>query len=757
MEGKSTGIIFLAIALFCAGLLHGQEEDAAMVAGALIVVEREDPVAFLNAEGQALEEEIGIGSVLAPGNWAIAEKGGKLTLLLSNGTLVTLLSNTKMKVGDFSQVPFDAGDRKMSDLTGEPSSSQVGVDLDFGSLVVKTKKLDKKSSFDIHSPVGTAGIRGTEFQMGFDPGQGMQLDVTESTVAFTPPGGASATPVSQGSGLDFSGSGSVATRAVNPVVAQSIAQVTSSAVSASSNISLSAVTSAMSQTAAAGSDGGSDDSGGEEGDGEGDSDGGDDGSGGDDSGGGEDSSGGAGESSSAPAGDASSGSMIDSLLESDPDAKQTRESGKVSSNSKKLAGVPFSKSQLERFYQFSDSLQDELLEIGVEDAMRLLDTEGFYQSQAETFFEYSDDTQDLLLLLEDTPLVSLLESKIEEEFIEATLSAQSIGLGSSANMPADKSPSNLEEEVLALGDEMRASGTGEVFAEVEEMNGGNWSEAWLETARVGSQLAQDYSLSSDGENLAVLSSEQVLDNPFYSSVSTLYDQLIFDFMDVGMSPLVIGGSSLTVGAGSYDFTEMLGDKTALLIGATEQLNLSGAISLGGDTGLSAMLASGSAIEVSAGTSIKGALADLVISARQDVLLRETTLESSREVAIRSLRDLQLTQVKIHAPDRVHLRASRNLDINGLELSQSLPSLIMEATTIRLSNIDFPSTTAVQLNSLKGPIDGRYPNFGTSIPVSEQLGRVNFIENVRSGGNLMNNRPSFDQFGGNISIGKISNP
>ena len=78
----------------------------------------------------------------------------------------------------------------MSDLTGEPSSSQVGVDLDFGSLVVKTKKLDKKSSFDIHSPVGTAGIRGTEFQMGFDPGQGMQLDVTESTVAFTPPGGA---------------------------------------------------------------------------------------------------------------------------------------------------------------------------------------------------------------------------------------------------------------------------------------------------------------------------------------------------------------------------------------------------------------------------------------------------------------------------------------------------------------------------------------------------------------------------------------
>ena len=752
MEGKSTGIIFLAITLFCTALLHGQEEDAAMVAGALIVVEREDPVAFLNADGQALEEEIEIGSVLAPGNWAIVEKGGKLTLLLSNGTLVTLLSNTKMKAGDFSQAPFDPGDRKMSDLTGEPSSSQVGLDLDFGSLVVKTKKLDKKSSFDIHSPIGTAGIRGTEFQMDFDPGQGMQLDVTESTVAFTPSGGASATPVSQGSGLDFSGSGSVATRAVNPVVAQSIARVTSSAVSASNNISLSAVTSAMKQTAVAGSEGGSDDSGDEEGDGEGD-----DGSGGDDSSEGEGSSDGAGESSSAPTGDTSPGSMIDSLLESDPDAKQTRETGKVSLNSKKLAGLPFSKSQLDRFFQLSDSLQDELLEIEVEDAMRLLDTKGFYQSQAETFFEYSDDTQDLLLLLEDIPLVSLLEGKIEEEFIESTLSVHSIDSGSSANIPADKSASNFEEEVLALGDAMRSSGTGAVFAKVEEMNGGDWSEAWLETARVGSQLVQDYSFSSDVENLAILSSEQVMDNPFYSTVSTLYDQLIFDFMDLGMSPVVIGGSRLTVGDGSYNFTEMLGDKAVLLIGATEQLNLSGTINFGGDAGLSAMLASGAVIVVSAGTSIKGALADLVISARQDVLLRDSIMESSRDVAIRSLRDLQLNQVTITAADLVHLRASRNLDVDGLQLSQSLPSLIMEATTIRLSNIDFPSATEVQLNSLKGPIDGRYPNFGTGVSLEQQLGRVNFIENIRSGGNLMNDRPSFDQFGGNISIGKLTKP
>ena len=68
---------------------------------------------------------------------------------------------------------------------------------------MKTKKLSRNSSFDINSPVGTAGIRGTEFQLGVDPSKGMQLDVTESTVAFTPPGG-SPVPISQGQGLDVS-------------------------------------------------------------------------------------------------------------------------------------------------------------------------------------------------------------------------------------------------------------------------------------------------------------------------------------------------------------------------------------------------------------------------------------------------------------------------------------------------------------------------------------------------------------------------
>jgi len=75
----------------------------------------------------------------------------------------------------------------------------------------------------------------------------------------------------------------------------------------------------------------------------------------------------------------------------------------------------------------------------------------------------------------------------------------------------------------------------------------------------------------------------------------------------------------------------------------------------------------------------------------------------------------------------------------------------------LSNIDFPSATTVNLNSLKGPIDGKYPNFGTNISASDQIGRVNFIQNVSAGGtqNVMLDRATFDQYGTDITIGKIT--
>ena len=74
---------------------------------------------------------------------------------------------------------------------------------------------------------------------------------------------------------------------------------------------------------------------------------------------------------------------------------------------------------------------------------------------------------------------------------------------------------------------------------------------------------------------------------------------------------------------------------------------------------------------------------------------------------------------------------------------------MEAMTINLSSVNFPSASTVNLNSLYGAIDGKYPHFN-----SIQHGRVNFIEQIRYGNHLIMDRAAFDTHGGNITIGKI---
>ncbi|MEC8013917.1 MAG: FecR domain-containing protein [Verrucomicrobiota bacterium] len=772
--------------LLCSCLLsvvaYGQErlsDEQDPSKGAVIVVSVNGTAQTKEPEDEGLTSRVIPGSVLSEGDSLEVMTGGQVTLLLSNGTLLTVEQETKMIIGRFDQVPFELGEGEVEDLKEEPSVSNVEIDLEIGSLIVKTKKLSRNSSFDINSPVGTAGIRGTEFQLGVDPSKGMQLDVTESTVAFTPPGG-SPVPISQGQGLDVSRAGAMSTRPVAPVVAQKITVTNDSATKASGKVKLESVSRAMKTSTVKAkkrrearkssnksrkqeqetkeaeteeqapekeaelieSSNEKKETSSEK-----------------NSGGSEQGS----KKSNQPRTEMKRGSekpKIDEILEADQDAKQTRKSGKkAAASASQLARFGMDESELEKFYTFPDSVQAAMAKEPTSVVRRLLEMEELTPVLAENFMSYSKRARGKLLALDDPMLVSLLEDQVEEEIILDVLSAGSIQNASVENLPDPIETSPLDQEILVLGDKLRESGNLAVFEEVEELNGGSWNDEWVAIAEVGNELSKSYYFLSDWNSLQAFEASQALNNPFFDEVSSLYDQLMLDSMDVGMSPAVVGGKSIEIGPESYNFSEMLGDSMGLLIGATEKLKIRGVIEIGAESssGSSVGLVSGGAIEVSTGTNLKSTLSDMIVSAREDVLLNETTLESVREVAVRSLRDLQIEQLTINAPDRVHLRASRNLDVNGLELSQSLPRLIMEATTIRLSNIDFPSATSVQLNSLKGAIDGRYPNFGSGVSLEQQLGRVNFIENVRSGGNLMYNRTSFDQFGGNISIGKLANP
>ena len=86
------------------------------------------------------------------------------------------------------------------------------------------------------------------------------------------------------------------------------------------------------------------------------------------------------------------------------------------------------------------------------------------------------------------------------------------------------------------------------------------------------------------------------------------------------------------------------------------------------------------------------------------------------------------------------------------MGNSVLQITMEAMTINLANINFPSGSNVNLNSLYGGVDGKYPNFGDVT----QYGRVNFIKNMQYGSNAIMDRVSFDQYGGNVKIGTFGN-
>ena len=757
----------LFLLTFLGSILNAQQSGK----GAVIVADYKDPVRFLDQEGQLIDfgNELR-GSVITEGQTAQVGIGGKLVLLFSNGTITTLQSQTKIKIGVFEQVSFDAGDKKVSDLEGEPSESKVVIDLDWGSLVVKTKKLDKKSSFDINSPIGTAGIRGTEFQMSQNPGTGVQLDVTESTVAFTPPGGVP-TPVSQGNGLDVSSSGVSTPRPVNPAVAQNIGATNQAATQSTNDISLGTVSEAMSEATATVEDAGS---GGSESTEDGSSDSSDSGESSDgqsesksteqknsDSGGGKgnDSSSSGNKGSSRTQNNQSSSNIQSQALENNSEVKEVRKTGRVSPYSRTLSKYGLSTKQTDRFNLFPPQLQSRLMSLGVDNLKRVLNINDFQIDQAYSLFGYTSGVQKLILGLEDKALVSLLNQKISESVLVDTLNQENMVASSSTLVPGENAIPVQDASLLALGEKLKQSGNSDLLDELKVLSGGSMSEEWIRVGEVANVLSQDYSLSTSSLSDLAKSGTEVLSNPFYQEISSLYGQLETEFLVAGQ-PTFVGGRRITIDSAKLDISSLTGSGSgSFVVSGSELLKMSTSVELIGSPTSSTrvVLMSGENLESEKGLTFKSATRDLVLAARKDILLEDVQLESTREIALRSLRDVTLTNVTMVAGNLATVRVTRDLNVNGMKFSREIPSIIMEGTTIRLSEVNFPAASMVRLNSLKGAIDGKYPNFGSSIPNAQQIGRVNFIKNVSSGGNVLNTRSAFDQYGGNISIGKVALP
>ena len=124
-----------------------------------------------------------VGEPLPHGSTIITGANSEADLLLTTGSLAKVGPNSKLVLSAFWQKDFRASAKKVTDLKEETSPSRVAFKLETGDLVVDVKKLNRESSFMIESPVGVAGIRGTQFGLSADS-DSTELAVLEGRVGF---------------------------------------------------------------------------------------------------------------------------------------------------------------------------------------------------------------------------------------------------------------------------------------------------------------------------------------------------------------------------------------------------------------------------------------------------------------------------------------------------------------------------------------------------------------------------------------------
>jgi hypothetical protein len=219
---------------------------------------------------------------------------------------------------------------------------------------------------------------------------------------------------------------------------------------------------------------------------------------------------------------------------------------------------------------------------------------------------------------------------------------------------------------------------------------------------------------------------------------------------------VFGGRNIEFNSATYNLSNLASEN--LLIAASGKLSLNGEIDIIAKSveGSSAELIfmSLEQLTIQDGSSVKYHGDTLGFGSLESINVMNVDLFAEGEISLRSLDNLVINNSDMATSgnggaDFVHLLAASELAIDNLRFSEHVRQIAMEAMTINLSNLNFPAGSTVQLNSLYGGVDGKYPTFD-----GKEYGRVNFIQNVRYNQNLMNSRSTFDQFGGAITIGSI---
>jgi hypothetical protein len=436
------------------------------------------------------------------------------------------------------------------------------------------------------------------------------------------------------------------------------------------------------------------------------------------------------------------------VQESDPAITQERELKKHQLND----------SQKAQFDVLTQTTKAMVKELETPVVQRLTTLEDVGEKETVAFLNLSEPARELVLGLEDSVMTALLQQEIDEELLVESLTKMNMSFPTPKDVPNFQPDFPVNNKLQELSDKLRENGNSWVMDQIFELSEGELTEEWIEKGELALQLLEDYRLD-EITPVQAISAQKALSNPFYLDISSLFKELALDELVSGEGTL-LGGHNLIISENVHAMQPYFGDTVdEVILSATEDITIQANFEWEAPLETSnarLVLMSGNDLNVAEGVTLRSATSDLVIASWNQLSLRDVELDGAREVSLRGMRDVSLDNVHIGASTLAKIKARRDLDVNGLSFRQDISKIVMEATTLRLRNVSFPASAQVRLNSSLGGVDGRYPNFG-KVSAAQQIGRVNFIENVKSGSNLLNNRAAFDQHGANIQIGRITNP
>jgi len=116
-------------------------------------------------------EAVAEGAQLGVDDIVTTAAQSSVMLVIPNGSIVALKEKSRLKIAMALQSPL-VGEALAATGTEprEPGVSQTSFELAFGEMLTRVRKLNPSSTFEVQTPVSVAAVRGTVFEISYQPG-----------------------------------------------------------------------------------------------------------------------------------------------------------------------------------------------------------------------------------------------------------------------------------------------------------------------------------------------------------------------------------------------------------------------------------------------------------------------------------------------------------------------------------------------------------------------------------------------------------